>query len=69
MDTVKATFEIEKELYESFKLVAVLEGHKLTWYVNEAIRGIVEKRMVDLLESGKVKKVKRSRRALKKSAS
>jgi hypothetical protein len=69
MDTVKATFDIEKELYDSFKVVAALEGHKLTWYVNGAIREIVEKRMGELKQLQQPKKVKRVSRASKKSGS
>lgn len=50
-NTVKVTFDIDRTVFEQFKGIAKGEGRSMTWYVNGAIRGIVEKRMGEPRES------------------
>ena len=57
MDTVKATFDIEKVIYEKFHELAKSEGRSMTWYVNRAIRDLVK----DLLEKDNLRKRRAAR--------
>jgi hypothetical protein len=41
-DTVKATFDIDRAVFEQFRAIAKREGRKMTWYVNKAVRELVE---------------------------